>query len=347
MENMDKTYSKLRWGAFYTAIVLSVLIIISSVLSLIYDIPRWYLKVLDFPRVIQLVLSILIFIFFVIIKLRWDRGAILLIAGLVSAVLIQLSVIAPYLLWPKEVPSVEAASVDEKNTVSILLGNVLIDNKNSAKFLEVIEKSDPDMILAMEVDDWWVGELEGLKEEYPHTMIEPYDNAYGMALYSKFPLTESESKHLNLSKVPSFHTLVTLPSGKIFKFYGMHPVAPVPSNKYPTNVGKITGTDQKQEKGLLKVADFVDKDEYPSLVGGDFNDVAWGKTERLFGEENTKLKDVRIGRGLVNTFNSKSYFFRWPLDHFYVTEEISVVKFERLEHFDSDHFPLYGKFLIE
>ena len=344
---MEKTYSKLRKGAFYTAVVLSVLIIISSVLSLIYDIPRWYLKVLDFPRVIQLILSILIFIFFVIIKLRWNRASILLVTGLVSAVLIQLSVVAPYLMWPKEVETAENVT-NQDNTVGILLGNVLIDNKKSDKFLEIIEKNNPDMVLAMEVDDWWVNELKPLKKDYPHTMILPLDNAYGMALYSKFPLKESEIKYLNLSKVPSFHTVVTLPSGKDFKFYGVHPVAPVPSDKYPDNVGDdITGENQKEEKGLLRVANFVEKDNLPSIVGGDFNDVAWGKTERLFGEDNTKLKDVRIGRGLYNTFDATSYLFRWPLDHFYVTENISVVEFERLESFESDHFPLYGKFLIE
>ncbi|WP_338814237.1 endonuclease/exonuclease/phosphatase family protein [Bernardetia sp. Wsw4-3y2] len=346
---MNKTYSNLRKGAFYIAIVLSVLIIISSILSLIYDIPRWYLKVLDFPRMIQFILSIIILIYFVIIKLRWNKPTILLLTGLISAVLIQLSVMAPYLLWSKEVPSVETISVDEKNTVGILLGNVLITNKNSSKFLEIIEKADPDMILAMEVDDWWVKELQSLEKEYPHTMKIPLDNAYGMALYSKFPLKDSEIKYLNLSKVPSFHALVTLPSGKVFKFYGVHPVAPMPSDKYPDNVGemKMIEENKKEEKELLRIADLVEKDNYPSLVGGDLNDLAWGRTERLFGKDNTKLKDVRIGRGLYNTFDATSYFLRWPLDHFYVTEKISVVEFERLESFDSDHFPLYGKFLIE
>nr|WP_211362780.1 hypothetical protein [Gillisia hiemivivida] len=58
------------------------------------------------------------------------------------------------------------------------------------------------------------------------------------------------------------------------------------------------------------------------------------------------MKDVRIGRGLYNTFDAQSMIMRWPLDHFFVSEGIAVVEFKQLKKIGSDHFPLFAKFQI-
>ena len=131
---------------------------------------------------------------------------------------------------------------------------------------------------------------------------------------------------------------MTLPSGKSFKFYAVHPVATIPSKKYPDN-------EDEEELELLLIGDLVAENPLPSVVAGDFNDISWSQTSKVFGESGN-LKDVRIGRGLYNTFNATSLFLRWPLDHYFVTEEFALIKLERLENFGSDHFPLYAKFAL-
>ena len=332
---------KIKKVIFYIVIGLSCLLILASLLSLVYDIPKWYLKILDFPRLQQIFLAVILLIAVILLKKAWSIKVIGVSVGLLVAIGIHFSYLAPYLLGEKAVPDISAKQ--NKNSVGILIANVLITNQESQQFLEIIQETDPDIILAMEVNAWWINELSSLKEEYPYFMEYPEDNAYGMALYSRFPLKNEQTLFLNHSRVPSMHAEVTLLSGKIFKLHAVHPVAPFPSSKYPENIG--SGNDH-QEVAITKVGKMVSEYQMPSIVAGDFNDVAWSNTSRLFGQ-NGNLKDVRIGRGLLNTFNAHSFFMRWPLDHFFVSEDIAVAEFKRLPKFNSDHFPLYARLVIE
>lgn len=329
----------------YTVSFFATLLVLASLASLIYDIPKWYLKILDFPRLLQFILSIILLVCFILLNRKWRIPSVALTAGLVAAVFIHFNFISPYLMGEKVVPDANTEEVNENSTVGILIANVLMTNKKADEFKQIIRNNNPDIILVMEVDNWWIDQLAELKESYPYNIEYPLENAYGMSFYSKFPLSDHEIKFLSHSRVPSFHTVIILPSGKKFNFHGLHPVAPFPSDKYPENIGK-EGEDQEKEVELLKVGKLVAKNKLPTIVAGDFNDVAWSNTSRLFGQSGN-LKDVRIGRGLNNTFNAQSFFMRWPLDHFFVTENITVLDFKLLPGFNSDHFPLYAKFVIQ
>ena len=323
---------------FYFILAISCLVILASLLSLIYDLPYWYSKLLDFPRLQYLLLGILCLLLFAGLNKKWKWPSVLLLTGLLAAIYIQSVRIFPYWFGEKAVPDA-AQNFSEEDSFSLLLSNVLITNRESGKLIKAVKDADPDLFLAMEVDQWWLEELEVLKQDYPYVMEQPNDEAYGMALYSRLPLKEKQQKYLNHKNVPSFHTRVQLESGKEFMFHAVHPVAPMPSDKYPDNEGE-------EEVALLKVGDMVVKDEVPSLVAGDFNDVSWSHTARLFGKSGD-LKNVRIGRGLYNTFDANSMIMRWPLDHFFVTEEFHLADLKRLGKVGSDHFPVYAEFVLK
>ena len=329
------SFRKIFW---YLIILISTLVILASLLSLFYDLPYWYSKVLDFPRLQYWILGVLCLLLFLGLNKKWKLPSILLVLGLLASVYIHSVRIFPYWFGEKSVPDAPAA-FQEENSFGLMLANVLIKNDQYNKFLNLVEEQDPDLLLAMEVDQKWVDELEVLKRNYPYVISRPNDEAYGMILFSKFPFRKQEVKYLNHDFVPSFHTEVVLPSGKTFIFHAEHPVAPVPSDKYPDNKGE-------KEVELLKVGEMVVRDKQPSIVAGDFNDVSWSHTSRLFGHDG-KLKNVRIGRGLYNTFDATSMVMRWPLDHYFVTQEFSLVELKRLKAFGSDHFPIYAKFVLK
>ncbi|MDT0689999.1 endonuclease/exonuclease/phosphatase family protein [Salegentibacter sp. F188] len=322
---------------YYCIVVCSVVLIIVSLLSLVHDLSLWYSKILDFPRLQYMITGILLFPVFLFLNKKWNLFSIIVGLGLIAVITIQSIKIFPYFFGDKAVPDADE-QIAKSSEIEIVIANVLITNTSYDEFLKIIQEKNPDIVLAMEVDENWIQNLQVLKEDYAYHIEYPLDNAYGMAMYSKFPL-ENQIKFLNQEDVPSFHTKFSLPGGEEFMFHGVHPVAPVPSSKYPDNKGE-------EEIALIKIGDLVAKDSLPSIVAGDYNDVSWSLTSRLF-EESGGLKNVRIGRGVFNTFDSNSMIMRWPLDHYFVTEEFYLSEIERLPEFGSDHFPLYVKLVLQ
>jgi hypothetical protein len=56
-------------------------------------------------------------------------------------------------------------------------------------------------------------------------------------------------------------------------------------------------------------------------------------------------KSLKIGRskkrkGTFNTFHAKTPFFRWPLDHVFLSKEFGLVSIKVHDSVDSDHFPI-------
>ena len=189
----------------------------------------------------------------------------------------------------------------------------------------------------MEVDDWWVSALQPLDGDYPHKILFPTGNTYGMALYSKLPLDDTQTLFFNHDSVPSFLCKVTLPGGNAFQLLAVHPVAPK-SSEHPDN-------KNDKEIGLIAAGRRISQATLPAIVAGDFNDVGWSPNVGKF-EEISGLKDVRIGRGLYNTFSAENIFMRWPLDYVYTSSHFKVVDVERLPKFGSDHFPLITRLVL-
>ena len=56
---------------------------------------------------------------------------------------------------------------------------------------------------------------------------------------------------------------------------------------------------------------------------------------------------MRVGRGFYNSFDVSSFILRWPLDHFFVSEEFRVAEIKTGESIDSDHYPFYISLSLE
>ncbi|MBC5992279.1 endonuclease/exonuclease/phosphatase family protein [Pontibacter cellulosilyticus] len=320
---------------FYLTLILGTLLILATLLSLLYNLPYWYIKMLDFPREQMLAGLLLCIILFVPVNNKWNFSAVAFAVGLVSAIAIQSTFILPYTsLTDKAVASAKPSAQLADRTFSILIANIWMENRQAKRFLQLVQQADPDLVLAMETDEWWVDQLSPLQQKYTHVVSYPLDNTYGMVLYSKLPLKETDIMFLKHETVPSIHTNVVLPNGEEFILHAMHPVPPKPS-KHPDNVGE-------EEEALLKVGRMVSQSEIPSVVAGDFNDVAWSRTSRMFNTQ-SQLHDVRVGRGTYNSFGANNILLRYPLDHVYVSEEFQVQVLKRLPKFGSDHFPILVK----
>ena len=309
-----------------SALILGTLSLLATLLSMIPG-PYWWVRIFDYPKAQTAVLcliALLLSVFFLKIKPVLKVAWLLLLS---TAFFYQASLIFVYTpLYVKQ--ALDSNRATARNSFSLLISNVLMDNRQANGFLELVRRHDPDIILINEPNAWWEQQLQPLDEEYPYTIKYPLGNTYGMILYSKLPLKQKELNFLVQDDVPSVYAEVELPSGDTFDFYGLHPRPPKP------------GTDTyERDAEILLVGRKVKERGRPAVVAGDLNDVAWSHTSELF-QRYSGLLDPRLGRGMYNTFNAKLPLLRYPLDHVYFSDHFGFIDMERLGNFGSDHFPI-------
>ena len=315
-----------------TLVALAVLCIVATLLPL-FRAEAWWVRLFDFPRIQIFLLGLLVLIGYGFVRERKAGTALMVLLTL--SILYQGYRLFPYAPFaPEEVIRVEDAAPD--STLSLLVANVLMKNRDAQPFLDLVAQYNPDLVLAMEVDAWWTEQLAPLEATYPHHVLHPLPNTYGMSLYARHPLRAPEVSYLLTDSIPSIEARLVMPSGHRLWLHALHPEPPNP--QYATN------TKERDAEILLVAKKAFERGE-PALVFGDFNDVPWSATTRLFHEVSTLL-DPREGRGWYNTFHAKNVLMRWPLDHVFHSEDFALVRLERGPGFGSDHYPLYVELAI-
>jgi endonuclease/exonuclease/phosphatase (EEP) superfamily protein YafD len=321
-----------------TTLLLAVAAIVATLLPLLRE-TAWWIRVFDFPRLQIVGVQLVCIVAGLLLRWHqldgyWGIGLLLLLA---VAVAYQTFRIMPYTrLMGKQV--FDSTLKDGQRHLSLAVMNVLQFNKQGAKALAALQEVDPDIIMAVETDQWWYEQLKPLEKTHPYTCHEPLDNTYGLLFFSRLPLDNCQIKYLLDDDVPSLHTHVQLPDGKTWvRLFGLHPKPPAPAE---------SKTSTKRDAELLLVGKEIDEREEPTIVFGDMNDVAWSHTSELF-RRISGLMDPRVGRGLLPTFHAEYSLLRWPLDHVFVSPDFKVDDMQRLPYVGSDHFPIYIKLSYE
>ncbi len=307
-------------------LILCTVVLLATGLPLINS-AEWWIRIFDFPRVQIAVLTLLaIILTYIYLDFKWKFKVPLLILLAVSLVYqIQLVVVYTPLY---ETQAKDSNKPAEENSFTLMVANVRMDNDDKDSFQERVEKFTPDILLINEPDAAWAAAIAKLDRDFPYSIKYPLENTFGMILFSKLPLTESAVNFLVKDDVPSIFTKITLPSGSIIDFYGVHPEPPKP------------GTDSyERDTELLIIGKKIKESKHPTIVAGDLNDVGWSGTSKLF-RKYSELVDPREGRGLYNTYSVFVPLLRYPLDHIFYSKEFGLLTLQKLESIGSDHFPL-------
>lgn len=289
----------------------------------------WWIRIFDFPRLQIIVLAVLILLAhlsLVAVETPWQQ---LFLVALSSSLLFQLYMMFPYTPWARRQVQ-NSRQAKRETTCRLFFANVLMSNRRAADLRRLIRQADPDIILAVETDRWWQEQLNEFTATHPLTIHYPLSNTYGMLLYSRFELTVGEVRFLIEEDIPSIHAQVRLPNGQEVALYCLHPRPP-----FPTEAMESTERDAE----ILLVGQMIRSHQLPAIVMGDLNDVAWSHTNYLF-QDISGLLDPRIGRGFFNTFHAQIPLLRFPLDHFFHSNDFRLVTLQRLPYFGSDHFPV-------
>lgn len=290
--------------------------------------PLWWIRVLDFPRFHIAVLLTAVMVAYLAMYDISGTAEGVMIAVWTLGIFNEMRYVYFFTpLAPREALRTKVAA--PANAFSLMISNVRMTNKEYEKFLRVVLQTDPDIILINEPNNAWHEYLQPeLDKRYPHAIKMPLENTYGMLLYSKFKLLDSDIRFMVEDDIPSFYTVVELPSGLLFDLYTVHPQPP-----------RLMKNTETREAELLIAAKYVKKSPHPSVVAGDLNDVAWSSTTKLF-KQVSGLLDPRVGRGFYNTYNAFVPLFRYPLDHVFYDPSFRLVDMRRLSKFGSDHFPI-------
>lgn len=311
---------------------LGLLMVVLTALSFVQT-RVWWVRMFDFPRAQIAVLSFAI--------LSGQVG--LLASGVMSTPMewiLFLLLCASFFIQSWEIvrytrlwrPQVRGIGRNERSQrrIRFAVSNVCMDNRDHERWLRVISREDPDIIVAVEVDRVWDRFLVSHLSAYPHAIRIPQDNTYGMVILSRLPLGPTSIEHLIEEDVPSVFTEALLPCGARVRVVLLHPRPPRPDIQQDSDL---------RDAELVLAARKVEESDSPVVIAGDLNDVAWSHTTRLF-QRIARVLDPRVGRGIFPTFHADHWYLRYPLDHIFHSNHFDLVEIRRLDHVGSDHFPM-------
>ena len=209
--------------------IIAVIVVWLTFWSLI---PRdeWWIRGADFPRLQILVLGLIAFVLLVVWDQPWDLWREIIFIALIAALAYQLKMVLPYtFIWKKQVKKVHKNQLIPDKQISLIVCNVLTPNHKYHLLIEQIQKHQPDVILTLESDQIWQNALSVIEKDYPYRVPVPLDNLYGMHLYSRLELKDTEVKFILSDEIPSIHTTIILRSGQPVQLYCLHPKTAKPN----------------------------------------------------------------------------------------------------------------------
>lgn len=307
---------------------LSILVLFTTVIPFIRH-DFWVFRVFEYPRLQKLVINILLILAVVCFSFPKNSVDLVILIALFLNLIYLTYLIFPFTKWGRK-QIIDSKKRDDASKLKIFIANVYQENRQSKNYLSLIDSCNPDVILLVETNLWWQDAMTSLSEKYPHQISIPLENTYGMLFYSKYELRHGAVKYLVKNDIPSIDTLIKLPNNQWVQLYCLHPEPPVPQENPRAT---------ERDKEILLVGKKAKKSEYPVIVMGDLNDVAWSYTTELFGKI-SGLLDPRRGRGFFNSFNAKYFFLRFPLDHIFCSTDFTLSSIKRLSNCGSDHFSM-------
>jgi len=241
-----------------------------------------------------------------------------------------------------------------------------VDNKR--KILEIFTEVSPDIICIQEFYTRKKGKddiRQALIKElgYSHHYFQPvahndYD-AYGIAIFSKYPIKKTGTLPINVNKKIVNRVLYAdiQKNGKMLRVYNVH-LQSIGFKERDYEFIKNISTNMDEELastkrigGRLKNAfikrseqvnllyEHIRKCEIPYVVAGDFNDTPLSfSVNKIAGEMQNTF--VRKGRGWGVTYNGD--FPNFQIDYIMASKDFEVTGYKIIHKKLSDHFPIWS-----
>ncbi len=244
----------------------------------------------------------------------------------VAVALLNVSYIVPLFYSTKKPPATES-------TFRVVSANVHSSNRRTDLAVEFIRNTKPDFFLVMEVDERWESALEDLQHDFNYSVIRARSDNFGIALYSRRPITSHRVEHLDDSKVPTIVATIEL-DGRSLNVVGTHPLPPMGRRR-----------SELRDLHLQAIGNLIKRLPPPVMVLGDLNTSSWSPHFRDLLEK-CDLRDSRRGFGVQPTWPVEPWVLRIPIDHALVSEDLAVTQRYVGPDIGSDHLPVVVEFAV-
>jgi endonuclease/exonuclease/phosphatase (EEP) superfamily protein YafD len=246
-------------------------------------------------------------------------------ACLLSAVVVNAGTLLPYWLPVGR----ESPAGDPLVIVSL---NLEVGNPRHDLGIGFLRQANADVVVLLEVSDAWAEAVEGLTELYPHRVVQPRADLFGIAVLSRLPLEEVRVEPL--AEGPPV-VIVGLPCGQRgCLLVAAHPPAPL-----------AAAWSARRDAQLAAIGELAAGEDRPVIVAGDLNATPWSHGFRqLTGPRG--LRDSALGRGVQGSWHARLWVPRIAIDHVVVSKEVTVVSRSLGPPIGSDHLPVLATLVV-
>jgi endonuclease/exonuclease/phosphatase (EEP) superfamily protein YafD len=213
--------------------------------------------------------------------------------------------------------------------ITVATANVQFSNTRPEEFRAWLATQPADFLVIQEVTEAWAAELEALTA-YPHRHVVQREDAYGLAVLSRWPLESVTLVDLAGDGLPSLAGIVAA-GGQRIRFLGLH-------THWPITPALAAARDEALQ-GASALATAAD---LPVVLLGDLNLTPDSPAfERLLDEAG--LQDAMRGRGWRPTWLAGFWPLALRIDHVLVSPSLCVVEAVVGPPIGSDHRPVVAR----
>ena len=278
----------------------------------IVQVPHWFLQLFTH---LMFQISVGLAVFSLLFGLIGER----------KLALFALLLCIPTIFYQWNGPHASTNSPLTKAQITLQSINVLSNNSQFDKVQSYITQSDPDILVITEFSSPWKTNLN--LHNYPYSIESVRNDNFGIALFSKLPLTEKKILHLGEKRFPVVKASVSF-KNQLTTIVGVHLENPMGSQSMSL-----------QNIQLDQLFDMLDP--LPSIVlAGDMNLTSY---TRQFRKLKRKLKLVDSRKGFQRQASWPTLLpaiLRIPIDHVLVSKDIEIEHRSLGPNIGSDHLPV-------
>jgi endonuclease/exonuclease/phosphatase (EEP) superfamily protein YafD len=209
----------------------------------------------------------------------------------------------------------------------IMCVNAFNENDDLSQLAEILDKTNPEILLIMEVTQRLEDRLKDVINKYEYRLQTPVRDGFSICLLSKHKLEKPQVTFHGPKETPLLHAEVNL-NGKEYHVFCAHPKPALSGRWY-----------HHRREYFREITPIVRQARLPAIVLGDFNSVPW---ERHFVEflEKAEIQSTTKDYGYVITWPVYCLPMGIPMDHILMDKNEDFSGLHVGPKVGSDHYPI-------